>query len=231
MDRMLVVVFDNETKAYEGKEALKELDSEGNINLYAYAVLAKGADGRVRVKQDDDIGPVGTLLGTSIGALIGVLGGPLGLAVGATAGATAGGVFDFHNLRIGEDFIDDVSKALSGNNKVAVAAQVDEEWTTPVDTRMEALGGTVYRRALSEVTDTANQEELNAMKADLAQFKAEAAKERAERQAKIQEKIKQLDSKIQAHLQKIQDRRRAAQRHAEAKAQRLQRKADARPSL
>jgi len=230
MDRMLVVVFDNESKAYEGKKALQQLDNEGSLNLYAYAVLAKNADGTATVKQGDDVGPIGTLIGTSLGSFIGLLGGPAGLALGATAGATGGAIFDVHNARIGEDYIDDVTKALSPG-KVAVVAQVEEDWITPVDTRMEALDGTVYRRALSDVTDTANQEELTAMKADLAQFKAEAAKERADRQAKIQEKIKQLDSKIQAHLQKVQDRRRAAERQAQAKAQRLRSKSDARPSL
>src|SRR5262245_49284206 len=90
MDRMLVTVFDNESKAYAGKEALKQLDAEGNIGLYGYAVISKGPDGSVNVKQGDDIGPLGTLLGTSLGSLIGVLGGPAGLAIGATAGATAG---------------------------------------------------------------------------------------------------------------------------------------------
>jgi uncharacterized membrane protein len=230
MDRMLVVVFDNESKAYEGKKALTRLDDEGSINLYAYAILAKRADGTVTVKQNDDVGPIGTLVGTSVGALIGVLGGPVGLAAGVTAGAAGGSIFDLHNLRIGDDFIDDVSKALSPT-KVAVVAQVDEEWTTPVDNRMEALGGTVYRRALSEVTDTANQEELTAMKADLAQYKAEAAKESADRQAKIQKKVEHLESKIQAHLQKVQDRRRTAERQAQLKAQFLKGKVDSRPSL
>ena len=32
MDRMLVVVFDNESKAYEGKKALSELDIDGSIS-------------------------------------------------------------------------------------------------------------------------------------------------------------------------------------------------------
>ena len=40
MDRMLVVVFDNENKAYEGKKALLQLDGEGSISVYAYTVLA-----------------------------------------------------------------------------------------------------------------------------------------------------------------------------------------------
>jgi uncharacterized membrane protein len=73
MDRMLVVVFDNESKAYEGKNALQQLDGEGSISVYGYAVLAKNADGTATVKQGDDVGPIGTLLGTSLGSLIGVL--------------------------------------------------------------------------------------------------------------------------------------------------------------
>ena len=92
MDRMLVVVFDNETKAYEGKKALLQLDDEGSISVYAYAVLSKNADGTATVNQGDDSGPIGTLVGTSFGSLIGLLGGPVGLAVGASAGLAAGGV-------------------------------------------------------------------------------------------------------------------------------------------
>jgi uncharacterized membrane protein len=226
MDRMLVVVFDNETKAYEGKKALLQLDGEGSISVYAYAVLAKHADGTATVKQGDDSGPIGTLLGTSFGSLIGLLGGPVGLAIGATAGLAAGGVADLNNARIGEDFIEDVSKQLVPN-KVAVVAEIDEDWTTPVDTRMEAIGGIVFRRALSEVKQTIHEENVNAMKADLAQMKAELAKAHADRKAKLQEKINQLDSKVQAQLQKAKDSREAAERYAQAKVQVLKAKAAA----
>jgi len=230
MDRMLVVIFNNESNAYEGQKALLQLDREGSIGLDAYAVISKQADGKATIKQGADSGPLGTLLGTTVGSLIGILGGPAGLAIGATVGATSGSIFDVHNVRVGEDFIDDVSGALTPN-KVALVAQIEEEWTTPVDARMEAAGGTVYRRALSEVTDAVNQEDVAAMKADLAQYKAEVAEARADRQAKLQEKIQKLDTKIQTHLQKIQDRRRAAEKHAKARAERLKGKAAERPSL
>ena len=226
MDRMLVVVFDNETRAYEGKKTLLQLDGEGSISVYAYAVLAKHADGTASVKQGDDPGPLGTLVGTSLGSLIGLLGGPVGLAVGATAGFAAGGATDVYNARVGEDFIDDVTKTLAPN-KVAVVAEIEEDWTTPVDTRMEAIGGIVFRRALSEVQQTVHEENVAAMKADLAQMKAEHAKAQADRKAKLQEKINQLDSKIQAQLQKAKDRREAAERKAQAKVQLLKEKADA----
>src|SRR6266404_1393973 len=226
MDRMLVVVFDNEAKAYEGKRALLQLDDEGSISVYAYAVLAKHADGTASVRQGDDSGPIGSLVGTSLGSLIGLLGGPAGLAIGAAAGLAAGGAADLNNARIGEDFIDDVTKLLLPN-RVAVVAEIEEDWTTPVDTRMEAIGGAVFRRALSDVRDTVDDEEVAGMKADLAQMKAEHAKAHADRKAKLQEKINQLDSKIQTQLQKAKDRRAAAKRQAQAKVQVLEARAAA----
>src|SRR5258707_13519439 len=128
MDRMLVVVFDNETKAYEGKEALLRLDGEGSISVYAYAVLAKHADGSATVKQGDDSGPINTLVGTSLGSLIGLLGGPAGLAVGASLGFAAGGAADLDKARIGDDFIDDVTKLLVPN-RVAPGAEIGRAWT------------------------------------------------------------------------------------------------------
>jgi uncharacterized membrane protein len=226
MDRMLVAVFDNESKAYEGKKALLQLDNEGSIGVYAYAVLAKHSDGTSTVQQGDDPGPLGTLVGTSLGSLIGLLAGPAGVAIGAVAGMTAGGTVDIHNARIGDDFVDDVSAKLTPG-KVAVVAEIDEDWTTPVDTRMEEIGGTVFRRSLSEVTDAVDNEDIAAMKTDLAQMKAEHAKARADRKAKLQEKINQLDSKIQARLEKAKQRRAAAERQAQAKVQVLKSKAAA----
>ncbi|HET9308182.1 MAG TPA: DUF1269 domain-containing protein [Candidatus Sulfotelmatobacter sp.] len=226
MDRMLVVVFDNETKAYEGKKALLQLDGEGSISVYAYAVLAKHADGTATAKQGDDSGPIGSLVGTSFGSFIGLLGGPIGLAIGASAGLAIGAAADLNNARIGEDFIDDVAKTLVPN-RVAVVAEIEEDWTTPVDTRMEAIGGSVFRRTLSDVKQTIHEENVAAMKADLAQMKAEHAKAHADRKAKLQEKINRLDSKIQAQLQNAKDRREALERQAQAKAQVLKAKADA----
>jgi len=226
MDRMLVVVFDNDVKAYEGKNALLQLDAQGSISIYAYAVLEKHADGTATVKEGDDSGPVRTLLGTSFGCLIGLLGGPVGVAIGAAAGFAGGGAADLKDARIGEDFIDDVTKELLPN-RFAVVAEIDEDWTAPVDARMEVIGGSVFRRALSDVEQTIDEENVAAMKADLAQMKAEHAQAHADRKAKLLEKINQLESKVQAHLQKAKDRREALEREAQAKLQVLKAKADA----
>jgi len=226
MDRMLVVVFDSESKAYEGKKALLQLDAENSISAYGYAIVAKNSDGTATVKQGDDSGPLGTLTGTALGSLIGLLGGPAGVAIGAAAGLGAGATVDLNNARISDDFIDDATKALLPT-KVALIAEIEEDWTTPVDTRMEAIGGTVFRRALSDVEDTVDDEDVAAIKADIAQMKAEQAQARAERKAKLQEKINQLDSKLQAHLQKAKEQRQAAERQAQAKVDILKAKAKA----
>ncbi|MFI5182613.1 MAG: DUF1269 domain-containing protein [Thermoanaerobaculia bacterium] len=205
---MLVVVFDNEKKAFEGESSLKQLEREGSFSIYAGAVVVKHADGTVSVKQLDDSGPIGTLAGTAVGSLIGVLGGPVGLAIGAASGLALGALYDADDIRVGSDFVDDVTKMLTPN-KVAVVAEVEEEWTTPVDTRMEALGGVVFRRALWEVREKIRNEEIAAMKADLAQLKSEISKAHADRKAKLQKKIDQLEAKIEAQQKKTIERREA----------------------
>ena len=224
MDRMLVVVFDSEKKAYEGKKALQALDSEGSISSYAWAIVAKQTNGTVTVKQEDDPGPIGTVLATTLGGVIGLLGGPAAGVVGATAGLSLGGAFDINNARIGEDFIDDVTKELRPN-RFALVAEIDEDWTAPVDTRMEAIGGLVFRRALSEVNDAVDREDVAAIKADANQMKAEMAQAHADRKAKLQEKISLLEDKIQAQQEKSRERRQAHERQADAKAKVLKSRA------
>ncbi len=226
MDRMLVVVFDNETKAHEGKNALLMLEGEGSITIYACALVSKNADGSVTVNEGVDTGPLGTLVGTLVGCIIGLLGGPAGFAIGGAAGLAIGGTADINHSRISKDFIDDVIKALLPN-RFAVVAEIQEEWMTPLDIRMEPLGGIVFRRSLSDVKHTIHEEHVAAMKADLARMRAEYAKAHADRKAKLQEKINQLDSKIQTQLQKAEDKREAAERQAQAKVQVLKAKAAA----
>ena len=226
MDRMLVAVFDNQSKAQEGLRALVELDLHGTITVYAQAVVVRNPDGTTIVKQGHAPEPFGSLLGTALGAFIGLLGGAPGVAIGTIVGFFAGGTADLNKARIGEDFVDDVAKALLPN-RAAVVAEIEEDTTGPIDTEMEAIGGTVFRRTLSEVRHTIHDDHIAAIKADLAQMKAEHAQAHADRKAKLQEKINQLESKLQAQLQKAKERREAAERETRAKVEFLQAKAAA----
>ena len=224
MDRMLVVVFDNEKTAYDGSRALQQLDADGSIAVYASAVLAKNADGTTEVKHGDEASPWGTLAGTAVGSLIGILGGPVGVAFGAVSGALVGAIPDLDNARVGSDFVDDVGKTLAPG-KVALVAEIDEDWTTPVDTRMEALGGNIFRRSVADVVDTQDERDIASIKADMAQTKAEHAEARAERKAKLQSRINALSAKLQEKLEKSKARREAIQREGDTKVNALKMKA------
>jgi uncharacterized membrane protein len=226
MERMLVVIFDNETKAFEGASALRQLEREGSLTVYAGVVLAKNVDGTTTVKQVDDSGPVGTLIGTSIGGLIGLLGGPVGVAIGAVSGLAVGALSDTADARVGDDFVEEVAKSLTPG-KVAVIAEVNEEWTTPVDTRLEALGGLVIRRALWDVREQMRKERIAAMKADLTQLKEEMSKANAERKAKLQARIDHLQAKIDEQEKKAQTWFEAFQARRKARRELFQKNATA----
>jgi uncharacterized membrane protein len=224
MEKMMVVVFNNESKAYEGSRALAQLDDEGSIAIHAESVIGKNPDGTVTVKESDDEFPIRTVSGTAIGALIGVLGGPVGLSLGAMAGALAGSFSDLQAAGVDVDFLDEVSATLAPG-KCAVIADVSEEWETPVDTRMEALGGNVLRRAKSSFEDEQRAKDVAALRAEIDQLKAEHAKAQADRKAKVQAKIDKLNAKLQAKLDQAKVRSEQIRQEAEAKIQALQKKA------
>jgi uncharacterized membrane protein len=225
MDKVLVVVFDSEIKAYEGSRALQELQDDGSLNLYSKAVIVRDANGKVAVKQSGDMGPVGTAVGLLIGTLVGALGGPAGIAVGASVGTFGGVLYDSLRLGIGEDFLSEVEYSLKPG-KAAVVAEVWEEWTMPVDTRMEALGGVVFRRSRYEVSDMVIERDMVALNADLAELEAELDQAAAEDEAKIQKKIDAAKAKLQANQDAVKARIEASQKETEAKIKSLKEQAD-----
>jgi uncharacterized membrane protein len=218
MNKMLVAVFDKEPAAYEGLSALKDLHREGEISLYATAVIVKDSAGNVSVKQTDDKGPLGTALGLLTGGLLGVLGGPVGVAAGATMGSLMGAMIDLYNTDIDAEFLGDVSKALTPG-KAAVLADVEESWATPVDTKIGKLGGLVFRRLRSEVVEDQVVREEAAFEAELEQLDAELAQASAEQKAAVQKEIEAVKKKIEV----IRD-------HAKARASQLKTETDARVS-
>jgi uncharacterized membrane protein len=225
MERMLAVVFDDESKAYEGSHALKQLDGEGTIAIHAEAVIKKNADGTVTIKQSEDEFPIRTVGGTALGCLIGLLEGPVGAGVGAVAGWLAGSIGDLRVAGIDADFLEEVATELTAG-KCAVVAEVSEEWVTPVDTQMETLGGTVIRTTKKSVEDSQRAKDVAALRAEIDQLKVELTRVRGERKAKLQAKIDKLNAKLQAKLDQAKQRSEQIKSETEAKVQALQKKAE-----
>jgi uncharacterized membrane protein len=225
MDKMLAVVFNDEKAAYEGTRALSELNAQGSIEVDALAVIKKNADGTVATKQVDGDFPIQTFAGTAIGAVIGVLAGPVGVAAGAAAGAWAGMIGDLYAAGVDADFVSDVSTALT-SGKCAVIAEVEEEWVTPIDTRMETLGGVVYRTPRSTAEEDQWKRETAAAKAQLDQLKTEHAQARADRKAKLQKQIEELSKRLNARFERAKARSQQNTRDLQARVQALQQRAD-----
>ena len=219
MDRMIVAVFDDESQAARASRALAELNADGTIAVYGAAVIHKDAEGQVTVLDAGDEGPIGTVSGTLVGSLIGVLAGPAGLVVGATMGALGGMWYDIYNSGIGMQFVDDVGSVLVPG-KFAVVAEIMEEWTAPVDSRMEELGGIVFRRARIDVEDSQYDREIAAANAELDQLEAELNQAAGDAKEKLRVKVEAAREKLDA-----------AQENAKAKLDELKQEADAKVAV
>jgi uncharacterized membrane protein len=225
MENMLVVVFENELKACDGSRALAELESESSISIHAQAVIKKNDDGTITIKQKGDDFPIRTVGGTAVGSLIGLLGGPIGLALGVVAGTISGSILDMGRAGVNVDFLTEVSAKLTPG-KWAIVSDVSEDWiTTPLDTRMEVLGGTVFRTAREDVEHERFAKDVAAIKADIAQLKAEKAKSRANQKVKLQLKIDNLNEKLRTKLEAAKLRSMEQEKETKAKVEALEKKA------
>ncbi len=224
MNRMLAVLFDELSHALDARDALKSLTREDDDTaLRAYAIVTRKADGRIGVSEQHKR-PLEhrTLAGDSITSLITMLNRPAG--VPAEEDRIAGVKVDVDDLRVAADFVGEVSGALTPG-RVALLAEVDEEWTPWINLRMQELAGTVYRCPFSDVKEAANLQKIATMQADLARLKAEHARASADRKAKLYAKINALDSTIQQHLERDKNRREAAAAEAQNRANSLTKKA------
>jgi len=216
VNKILVAVFDSEKAAYEGVAALKDVHRNGDISLYASSVIAKDDAGAVAVRQAADSGPLGTLVGIVGGSLVGLLGGPAGALVGGWIGGGAGLVYDLFSVGVGVDFMEQVGTSLTPG-RVAVVADIDESWTTPVDTRLAAMGATVFRRYPGEVADDQLAREAEAAETESRQLVGEFEQAEGEARAKAQATAAAQRAKVEALAGRIDSATKQAKAELEAR--------------
>ena len=142
MEKMIVVVFENQSKAVAGLHALRELSSRGEISVYDAQVVTRELNGAVRVVDNVDLSGFPEIVGgTAVGTLVGLLGGPIGAFVGGSAGALLGAIADAREVGVTEEFVNDIEAALTPGavERHIVGAIVGE---APAEDRtVELLGG------------------------------------------------------------------------------------------
>ena len=221
MTKFVVVVFPDEKQASAGLHALKELHAEGSITLYSEAVLQRSAEGRLAVKEHKTEFPMGIGVGALVGGLVGLIGGPAGAAFGVATGTTFGAMRDMFSMGVGEDFLDVMAKELQPG-KTAVVAEISEDWVTPLDTRMEALGGVVVREWRDDFVDAQMQREVESTKAEFAQLKEELKAAHGERVAALKAATERAEKKLQSMRDAADARGRRFHEEAESKLHALQ---------
>jgi uncharacterized membrane protein len=174
MSEFAVVVFSDERKACEGLHALEVLHEEGSVSVYATAVVERHADGTLSVNEQTEPGALGFGVGALVGALIGVFAGPVGAAVGLTAGGFLGSFRDYFHAEVTDEFLASVERELAPG-KFALVAEISEEWVTPLDLRMEALGGKAVRAWRQDFVEDFFDKRADAWKAKLEERRGERA--------------------------------------------------------
>jgi len=182
MSKFAVIVFPDETSAYEGLHRLQELHAEGILSVYGTGVVQREAGGDIRTLKRNGEGPIGFGVGALVGGLIGLFGGPIGAAVGAAVGGAAGGVRDELHMIVSDEFLERVEQRLS-TGRFAVIAEISEQWVAPLDTRMAEIGGTVVREEREAFAEELLEKRMSARRATLAQRTAERELAKAEHAA------------------------------------------------
>lgn len=144
-----LITWDEPSKAYK---ALNDLRSGSwNFNLSQAAILERGSDGRITVKDGNNssIG-LGTLRGSLIGMLIGVLGGPLGVLLGWSGGALFGSLADMDAAADSASILAAMSRGIPPGG-TALLLEVDEPGNEALDAFVAQSGGTLLRRPAEEV--------------------------------------------------------------------------------
>ena len=198
MDNVLAVNFSEESKAYEALSLLKDLDGQDQVALAGAAVVVRGEDGRVDIKDEaGDTGYSGTATGGVIGLIVGILGGPFGVLIGGATGLLIGSLFDLDDVEETESALSEISRAVRPDH-AALLAQVSEESPDAVDAAMKGLGGTVLRRSLDDVSA-----EIAAAEDAQEAAKREARKRlREERQTQLKEKIHENIEELKVKLRR-----------------------------
>ena len=193
---VVVVRFNEPSKAYQALSVLKDCDASGRIVLESAALVERTPDGALQIPEDaDNLGPIGAASGSLIGMLVGVLGGPVGVMLGWGGGALIGGAFDIDRAVTSDEALTVLGRAIPPES-TAVIASVGEPAVEVIDGEMAKLGGEVTRRSAADVMDeleaveaAADAAAREALRTVHEQRKAEVHADVDERMGKLREKL------------------------------------------
>lgn len=169
MDKMLVAVFGDESRADEGSRSIRALDAEGRIDAFSIDIVVRDVRGKVTARESSDPGALGRAVRLFTRSLCLALGAPEGFATASGAGTCGGSLLELSRIGIGADFLTDVGRHLLPG-RVAVVAEIWEQWVMPINSRLEAMGGVILRREREEISAAEVERAKAALEVEIAEL-------------------------------------------------------------
>jgi uncharacterized membrane protein len=147
MSDLIVVGFKDEFKADEVMSELRRLQSEYLVDLEDAAVVVRNQEGKVKIKQAQELVATGALSGGYWGILLSVLFfNPIFTLVGAAAGALSGALSD---IGINDDFMRDLGSTIEPGTS-AIFVLIRKSTPDRVLADLSKFEGKVLRTSLSK---------------------------------------------------------------------------------
>jgi len=148
MSTLIAIAYDDTFKAEEVRLTLAKLQREHLIELEDAAVVVKGADGKVKLKQAVNLTTAGAASGGFWGLLIGTLFlVPLfGAAIGAATGAISGALTD---IGVDDNFMRELAETMQPDTS-ALFILIKKVTPDKVLDEVSKYGGKVIRTSLSK---------------------------------------------------------------------------------
>jgi uncharacterized membrane protein len=147
MSDLIVVGFKDEFKADEVMNELRRLQSEYLVDLEDAAVVVRNQEGKVKIKQAQELVATGALNGGYWGVLLSVLFfNPIFALVGAAAGALSGALSD---IGINDDFMRDLGSTIEPGTS-AIFVLVRKSTPDRILADLSKFEGKVLRTSLSK---------------------------------------------------------------------------------
>lgn len=152
MSNLIVIAYDDMTKADKVRADLIQLQKEHLIMLEDAVTVVRKEDGKVKVNQAMNLTAGGALSGGFWGTLIGLifLNPILGFVAGAAAGAVGGALTD---IGINDDFIKELGNTITPGSS-ALFILVTQFTPDKVIEEIKPYGGKVIRTSLSTEDET-----------------------------------------------------------------------------
>jgi uncharacterized membrane protein len=158
MSDLIVVGFKDEFKADEVMNELRRLQSEYLVDLEDAAVVVRNQEGKVKIKQAQELVAAGAVSGSYWGLLLSVLFfNPIFALVGAAAGALSGALTD---IGIDDNFMRDLGSTIEPGTS-AIFVLVRKSTPDRVLENLSKFEGKVLRTSLSKEDEAKLQAALS----------------------------------------------------------------------